>query len=355
MSTAAAPAAAVIDPFERFPPGQLGRMLFWIAVAFSAFQLATAAHVLDLPSQIVRAVHVGFLLLLGMPIAAAARGAGPVGTGARLGGRGRGRGGRRLPVDRVRAADPARRRPDPARHRDRPRLARRRARRLVGDDGAVARRSSPASRSPTASGASTCRRRSTTAATTSRRSSTTWRSAPRASTAFPIYVSATYIFLFILFGSFLERAGMIRLFSDVALALVGHRLGGPAKVAVVSSALMGTISGSGVANVVTTGAVHHPADEALRLPRRLRRRRRGDGLDGRPDHAAGDGRRRLHHGRDPRRALRHRRAGGDRPGAPLLRLGLLDGPPRGRQARPRSACRATSCPRRARRCARTGR
>ena len=69
----------------------------------------------------------------------------------------------------------------------------------------------------------------------------------------PVYVSATYIFLFILFGAFLERAGMIRLFSDVALALVGHQLGGPAKVAVISSALMGTISGSGVANVVTTG------------------------------------------------------------------------------------------------------
>ena len=51
---------------------------------------------------------------------------------------------------------------------------------------------------------------------------------------------------------------MIRLFSDVALALVGHRLGGPAKVAVVSSALMGTISGSGVANVVTTGAFTIP-------------------------------------------------------------------------------------------------
>ena len=69
----------------------------------------------------------------------------------------------------------------------------------------------------------------------------------------PIYVSSTYIFLFILFGSFLERAGMIKLFTDVSLGLVGHRLGGPAKVSVISSGLMGTISGSGVANVVTTG------------------------------------------------------------------------------------------------------
>ncbi|WP_245803151.1 TRAP transporter permease [Acuticoccus yangtzensis] len=67
------------------------------------------------------------------------------------------------------------------------------------------------------------------------------------------YVSATYIFLFILFGAFLERAGMIQLFTDIAMGLFGGARGGPAKVAVFSSALMGTISGSGVANVVSTG------------------------------------------------------------------------------------------------------
>ncbi|MDG9979010.1 TRAP transporter permease [Ectopseudomonas oleovorans] len=69
----------------------------------------------------------------------------------------------------------------------------------------------------------------------------------------PTYVSATYIFLFILFGAFLEQAGMIKLFTDFAMGLFGHKVGGPAKVSVVSSALMGTITGSGVANVVTTG------------------------------------------------------------------------------------------------------
>ena len=69
----------------------------------------------------------------------------------------------------------------------------------------------------------------------------------------PTYVSATYIFLFILFGSFLEQAGMIKLFTDFAMGMFGHKTGGPAKVSVVSSALMGTITGSGVANVVTTG------------------------------------------------------------------------------------------------------
>ncbi|MGE3246117.1 MAG: TRAP transporter permease [Beijerinckiaceae bacterium] len=69
----------------------------------------------------------------------------------------------------------------------------------------------------------------------------------------PTGVSATYIFLFILFGAFLEKAGMIGLFTDVAMGLFGGARGGPAKVAVFSSALMGTISGSGVANVVATG------------------------------------------------------------------------------------------------------
>jgi TRAP transporter 4TM/12TM fusion protein len=69
----------------------------------------------------------------------------------------------------------------------------------------------------------------------------------------PTFVSSSYIFLFILFGSFLEQAGMIKLFTDFALGLFGHAKGGPAKVAVVSSGLMGTINGSGVANVVTTG------------------------------------------------------------------------------------------------------
>lgn len=71
--------------------------------------------------------------------------------------------------------------------------------------------------------------------------------------ATPTGVSATFIFLFILFGSFLERAGMIQLFTDIAMGLFGSARGGPAKVAVFSSALMGTISGSGVANVVSTG------------------------------------------------------------------------------------------------------
>jgi TRAP transporter 4TM/12TM fusion protein len=69
----------------------------------------------------------------------------------------------------------------------------------------------------------------------------------------PVYVSAAYIFIFVVFAAFLERAGMIALFNDFALGLVGAWRGGPAQVCVLSSALMGTISGSGVANVVASG------------------------------------------------------------------------------------------------------
>ncbi|SJM28137.1 TRAP transporter permease [Mesorhizobium delmotii] len=69
----------------------------------------------------------------------------------------------------------------------------------------------------------------------------------------PVYVSAAYIFIFVVFAAFLERAGMIALFNDFALGLVGTWRGGPAQVCVLSSALMGTISGSGVANVVASG------------------------------------------------------------------------------------------------------
>lgn len=69
----------------------------------------------------------------------------------------------------------------------------------------------------------------------------------------PIYVSAAYIFIFVVFAAFLERGGMLGLFNDFALGLVGSWKGGPAQVCVMSSALMGTISGSGVANVVASG------------------------------------------------------------------------------------------------------
>jgi TRAP transporter 4TM/12TM fusion protein len=74
----------------------------------------------------------------------------------------------------------------------------------------------------------------------------------------PLMVAATYIVLFIVFGAMLVRSGAGRFFLDLAVALTGHRRGGPAKASVVASAFLGTISGSAVANVATTGAFTIP-------------------------------------------------------------------------------------------------
>lgn len=71
-------------------------------------------------------------------------------------------------------------------------------------------------------------------------------------------VLATYVLLFVLFGAFLEKSGAQRFFIDFPLAAVGHKTGGPAKVAVIASALFGSISGSAIANTVSTGAFTIP-------------------------------------------------------------------------------------------------
>jgi TRAP transporter 4TM/12TM fusion protein len=235
-----------------FPPGLTGRLLFWLALAFSAFQIATAAHILDLPSQVVRAVHVGFLMALAFPLLAMVRA-------------------------------------------DRPALR-------VLSWGAAALSIAAAAYQWVEYNALILRAGDPTTADTAVGVAlllllfvVTWRAMgialPIISGGFlayclfgqylpsplnhrgydftqvidhmafgtegvygiPTYVSSSYIFLFILFGAFLEKAGMISLFTDIALGLFGHKRGGPAKVAVVASGLMGTISGSGVANVVTTG------------------------------------------------------------------------------------------------------
>jgi TRAP transporter 4TM/12TM fusion protein len=74
----------------------------------------------------------------------------------------------------------------------------------------------------------------------------------------PLGVAATYIFLFILFGSFLQETGLGEMFTNLAIALAGGSPGGPAKVAVVASGLLGMINGSAAANVVTTGTFTIP-------------------------------------------------------------------------------------------------
>ncbi len=79
----------------------------------------------------------------------------------------------------------------------------------------------------------------------------------------PLSVSATFIFTFLLFGAFLVKTGVGQYFNDLAVSLAGGLTGGPAKVAIFSSALQGTISGSSVANVVTSGSYTIPMMKKL--------------------------------------------------------------------------------------------
>jgi TRAP transporter 4TM/12TM fusion protein len=74
----------------------------------------------------------------------------------------------------------------------------------------------------------------------------------------PLGVSATFVFMFILFGAVLDKTGVGKFFIDVAYAITGHSKSGPAMTAVVASGFMGSISGSSVANTVTTGAFTIP-------------------------------------------------------------------------------------------------
>jgi TRAP transporter 4TM/12TM fusion protein len=235
-----------------FPPGTTGHWLFWIAVAFSTFQIVTAAHLVDLPSQVTRALHVGFLMLMTFPLVAAARGRGTGWKTVAWAFAAAGvavalyqwwqyqplimRAGRPLPMDLVIGVTA-----------------------LVTVFAAAWVLMGPAL--PIISGtflAYTLLGQYLPPPLIHRgydfeQVIDHMAFGTEGIYGIPIYVSSTYIFLFILFGAFLEKAGMIRLFTDVALGLFGHKQGGAAKVAVVSSGLMGTISGSGVANVVTTG------------------------------------------------------------------------------------------------------
>ena len=245
--------SALQDPFEQgFPRTHEGRILFAIAIAFSAFQLATAAHLIDLPSQIVRAIHLAFLGLLAFPLVTGHRtDAIPLRALAWLAG------AAAVSVAFyqwweyyeliLRAGDP---------------LTRDMAFGVVALITVFAAAwlvMGPAL--PIISGCflAYCLFGQYLPSPLNHRGYDFAQVIDHMTYGtegiygIPIYVSSTYIFLFILFGAFLERAGVIRLFTDVSLGAVGHRLGGAAKVSVVSSALMGTISGSGVANVVTTG------------------------------------------------------------------------------------------------------
>ena len=241
------------DPLaESFPGTREGRLLFWIALVFSVFQIATAAHIVDFASQVVRAIHVGFLMLLTFPLVALARNAGPaVKTLAWV------MAGLGVLVALyqwyeytellLRAGDPL-------------------TRDIVLGVIALATVFAAAwvimgPALPIISGAflAYCLFGEYLPAPFDHRGYDFAQVIDHMAYGtegiygIPIFVSSSFIFLFILFGSFLEKAGMIQLFTDVSLGLVGHKRGGAAKVSVISSGLMGTISGSGVANVVTTG------------------------------------------------------------------------------------------------------
>ncbi len=79
-------------------------------------------------------------------------------------------------------------------------------------------------------------------------------------------VSAAYVMIFVMFGSFMERTGTGQLFMDFALSLTGHTAGGPGKVSVISSSLFGTISGSAVANVMVDGPITIPLMKRTGFP-----------------------------------------------------------------------------------------
>lgn len=235
-----------------FPPSVEGRLLFWIAFGFSVFQIATAAHLIDLPSQVTRAIHVGFLVALAFPLLAVGRRLPPALRAAAwaLGATGFAvavyqwieytplllRAGDPLPIDLAVGI-----------------LA------LATVFLAAYGIMGPAL--PIIAGAFLlyCLLGQYLPAPLDHRGYDVAQVIDHMAYGtegiygIPVFVSSTYIFLFILFGAFLEKAGMIGLFTDVAMGLVGHARGGGAKVAVVSSGLMGTISGSGVANVVATG------------------------------------------------------------------------------------------------------
>lgn len=241
------------DPLaESFPASLEGRILFWIAVTFSLFQIATAAHLVELPSQVVRAVHVGFLGLLGFPLLALLHhkkllkkalywvlAAGSVAVAG---------------YQWIEYAPLILRAGDP----NTADIVMGVIALVVVFAAAWALMGPPL---PIIAGLflAYCLFGQYTPSPFQTRGYAFSQVVEHMSYGtegiygIPVYVSSTYIFLFILFGAFLEKAGMIRLFTDVSLGFVGDRQGGAAKVAVFSSGLMGTISGSGVANVVTTG------------------------------------------------------------------------------------------------------
>lgn len=244
---------SIHDPLaENFPLTKEGKILFWIAVAFSLYQIAIAAHIVNLASQIQRALHLGFLLLLCFPLLAALR---QNSRGLKVLFWIMGLLGAAMAAYHWVEYVPLMLRAGAINNFDM----------VIGIITIVLTFAAawaimgPAL--PIVAGfflvyalfGQYFPGPMVTRGYALEQVVEQMAFGTEGIFGTPLYVSATYIFLFILFGSFLEKAGMIKLFTDFSMGLVGHKQGGPAKVAVVSSGMMGTISGSGVANVVTTG------------------------------------------------------------------------------------------------------
>jgi TRAP-type uncharacterized transport system fused permease subunit len=146
--------------------------------------------------------------------------------------------------------------------------------------------------------------------------------------------SRPYVFHFVLFGVLAQMTGLGRLFMDLATIAAGRYSGGPAKACVVSSGLFGMISGSPVANAVTTGSLTIPLMKKYGFSARFAGAIEGVGLLRRAGHAAGDGRVRVRDGRAARRAVQAPRAHRDHSRAVPLPRVPDDGAPRRSSPRP---------------------
>jgi TRAP-type uncharacterized transport system fused permease subunit len=142
----------------------------------------------------------------------------------------------------------------------------------------------------------------------------------------PLRMSATRITLFLIFGKLTQHSGLGELFTSVVQALAGGARGGPAKVAVIGSALAGSFTAGPVANMVMTGSMTIPMMKQAGYKPHFAAAGRGRGLDRRGHRSAGHDRHRLHHGGADGHALRAHYAARHHPGGSVLRLPHPPGP-----------------------------
>jgi hypothetical protein len=160
----------------------------------------------------------------------------------------------------------------------------------------------------------------------------------------PVGVVATFVFHFVLFGIMAQLTGLGQLFVNLATIAAGRFAGGPAKVSVVSSGLFGMISGSAIANTVTTGVMTIPLMKKVGFSPRFAGAVEASASLRRAGHAADHGRGRLHHGRDAGHPVQPADPGGHRAGAAALPGHPVDGAPGGQAAEARGHDPASEIP-----------